>query len=190
MAKRCRTGCECRTGGAQPNLSHRTAIDRRAVSAPALGLFTDGALRGRVLDYGCGKGADVRWLNMRRIEVSPVVEGYDPYWRPRSLVGKFDTILCTYVLNVIEDYTERVAVLNRMAELLAPSGQAYVTVRRDLDSTGRTRSGTWQGIIELHGPGLSVRAKRNAYETYALSSSDLYATMPLTPRQLACVSTR
>ena len=155
--------------------AHMTAIARRKPSAPVAALFKDNALRGRILDYGCGRGSDVAYLNAHRIECSPVVEGFDPHFSPSMPQGKFDTILCTYVLNVIEDYEERRRVLHRIADALAPGGVAYVTVRRDLDETGRTSKGTWQGIIVVTAPAHVALHRSGAFITYKLSRHELRA---------------
>ena len=81
------------------NLStpHRTAIERKKVSAPMKFLEDEGHLEGRVLDYGCGRGFDAGALGL---------ESYDPYFFPEVPKGKFDTITCNYVLNVVDEETE------------------------------------------------------------------------------------
>ena len=48
---------------------------------------------------------------------------------------QFDTIICNYVLNVLES-EEQAEVLMSVSELLKPNGIAYFTVRRDLKSEG------------------------------------------------------
>jgi hypothetical protein len=73
--------------------AHKTAITRKKLSKPARYLKDNELLRGRVLDYGCGRGGDTERIGC---------EGYDPHFRPEQPVGKFDTIMCNFVLNVIE----------------------------------------------------------------------------------------
>ncbi len=63
------------------------------------------------------------------------ITGYDPHYAPNYPTGRFDTILCHYVLNVLLP-EEQVAVLMAVSELLQPSGKAYFTVRRDIKRTG------------------------------------------------------
>lgn len=63
------------------------------------------------------------------------VEGYDPYYAPERPDGTFDTILCHYVLNVLQK-REQTTVLMDVSEYLRPSGSAFYTVRRDLRRTG------------------------------------------------------
>jgi diadenosine tetraphosphate (Ap4A) HIT family hydrolase len=88
-------------------------------------------MRGRVLDFGSGLGEDVVFLRQRGFDVS----GYDPYYAPDPPQGKFDTILCLYVLNVLLP-EEQAHVLMAVSELLAPTGRAYFAVRRDIQRDG------------------------------------------------------
>ena len=48
---------------------------------------------------------------------------------------RFDTIVCNYVLNVLEP-NEQAEVLMEVSELLKPTGTAYFAVRRDLKHEG------------------------------------------------------
>lgn len=160
-------------GGTQ--VTHRTAIARARLSAPASVLWNEGSIIGRVLDYGCGRGTDVAVLRDNGADIT----GFDPFYAPERPEGLFDTVLCTYVLNVIETYADRVAVLERIGGLLVTCGRAYVTVRRDLPRSGRRPGGTWQGRIILAGPAVSILERRNAFEVYELTRSDCFTTNPI-----------
>lgn len=111
--------------------SHLTAKERDRPSFPTRKLLGLGCIDGRVLDYGCGYGADVDFLRQKGFEV----EGYDPHHAPERPEGTFDTILCHYVLNVLMQ-REQTDVLMDVSEYLRPSGSAFYTVRRDLRRTG------------------------------------------------------
>jgi diadenosine tetraphosphate (Ap4A) HIT family hydrolase len=113
-----------------PN-AHLTAKERDKVSFPTRWLFRQKLLKGSVLDYGCGFGSDVTFLNENGFEAT----GYDPHYQPNYPQNKFDTIICQYVLNVLlpEEQSE---VLMSVSELLKPSGRAYFSVRRDLKRVG------------------------------------------------------
>ncbi len=66
-----------------------------------------------LLDYGCGRGADVRLLEKAGI---PAV-GWDPHFRPDALLRPADCVNLGYVLNVIEDPAERAATLHNAFQL-------------------------------------------------------------------------
>ncbi|MFJ9691506.1 DNA phosphorothioation-associated putative methyltransferase [Kitasatospora sp. NPDC101183] len=93
----------------------RTAIGRVALSVPARQALADGQLRPErtVLDYGCGRGDDIRSLQ----SLDCCVEGWDPYFRPDSRPTKSHVVLLTYVLNVIEDPEERLQTLQHAWQL-------------------------------------------------------------------------
>ena len=111
--------------------AHLTAKQRDRPSFPTRKLLGLGHIEGRVLDFGCGHGADVDFLREKGFEV----HGYDPHHAPTRPQGTFDTILCHYVLNVLLQ-REQTEVLMDVSEFLRPSGAAFYTVRRDLQRTG------------------------------------------------------
>ncbi|MFI7425281.1 DNA phosphorothioation-associated putative methyltransferase [Nonomuraea sp. NPDC049684] len=92
-----------------------TAIGRTSLSVPARQAIVDQQIRpnSSVLDYGCGRGGDVRALR----EVTSNVEGWDPHYLPDGNRRLSDVVLLTYVLNVIEDPDERCRTLLRAWEL-------------------------------------------------------------------------
>lgn len=113
-----------------PN-AHLTAKERKWTSYPTKQLWQRGLIRGRVLDFGCGLGADVTFLQKNNMDIT----GYDPCYAPTYPTGKYDTILCNYVLNVLFP-EEQAHVLMAISELLKPTGSAYFTVRRDVAHSG------------------------------------------------------
>jgi len=76
-----------------------------------------------VLDYGCGK-------HFESYNLGENVKGYDPfnYDRPENLVGGYDIVLSSNVLNVVMERDVRVSILQAMKEQLSPSGVVYVTI--------------------------------------------------------------
>lgn len=130
------------------NNSELTAITRNKLSSPSRYLFENGLLVGRILDYGCGKGFDVKYLSDRGYEIF----GYDTYYFKDRPTGKYDTILCNYVLNVLEAEYETF-IIEDIKNLLSEQGIAYITVRRDLKKEGYRKKGkgtTYQRNVILN----------------------------------------
>ena len=113
-----------------PN-SHLTAKERDKLSFPVRQLLEQNLLKGKVLDFGCGHGADVEFLQEKGIEI----QGYDPHYFNQYPTEKFDTIICIYVLNVLLP-TQQSQVIIEISELLKPGGTAYFGVRRDVKYEG------------------------------------------------------
>lgn len=147
----------------------KTAIHRKAASAPLkwiLAHMPRPARGSNVLDYGCGHGKDTETL-ARSIGVDSVAYGWDPIHRPwdtTSRTGFFDVITCTYVLNVLTEREQDLALVD-ISRLLAPGGVAYITVRRDIPEQGaKGRGGVWQRYVDL--PGFELVKRTNSYAIY------------------------
>ncbi len=142
--------------------SYNTAISRKTPSVPLRYLQDKGHLTGTILDYGCGKSADFRYLK----KAGYIAEAYDPYWRPTDLTGlAFDTVLCTYVLNVVNAEVED-EILRSIESLLRKGGRAFITVRRDIKKEGKTTRG-FQRNVSL---GLNVVKENSSYCIYSFSN--------------------
>ncbi|MEH2105037.1 HIT family protein [Nostoc sp.] len=144
--------------------SHLTAIERNYLSFPAQFLLNQNLLQGKILDFGCGFGNDVRILREKGCDIT----GYDPYYFPEYPDNKFDTIICFYVLNVL--FTEeQTNVLMEVSHLLKPGGKAYYAVRRDLKKEGFRehyvhKKPTYQCIVKLPFTSVCLDEHREVYE--------------------------
>jgi DNA phosphorothioation-associated putative methyltransferase len=115
---------------------HRTAIERVGISYPARQALVDGVVAGRVLDYGSGRGGDVKRLRAMGVDA----HGWDPHFDSGTAL-EAETVLMTYVVNVIEDLKERSAAV----------AQAWELARRCLVVSARL---TWDRR-RVHGDSLS-----------------------------------
>src|SRR5437764_12392020 len=88
---------------------HRTAIGRASFSRPVRIALDDGLIGDavQVLDYGCGRGDDVRGLQTLGIAAT----GWDPQHASPTPTVPTDVVNLGYVLNVIDDPLERTRVL-------------------------------------------------------------------------------
>ncbi|MCC5639391.1 bifunctional class I SAM-dependent methyltransferase/HIT family protein [Nostoc sp. CHAB 5844] len=144
--------------------SHLTAIERTYLSFPAKFLLNQNLLRGKILDFGCGFGNDVKLLGEKGCDIT----GYDPYYFPRYPHGQFDTIICFYVLNVLFS-EEQANVLMEVSHLLKPGGKAYFVVRRDIKKEGFRehyvhKKPTYQCIVKLPFHSIYLDESREIYE--------------------------
>jgi len=113
------------------NHPYLTAIKRTDLSVPTRYLLKYNLLKERILDFGCGFGFDTVELKRQGYDIT----GYDYYYCSDYPEGKFDTIICNYVLNVLEPYAQAEVMMN-VTNLLTPTGTAFFAVRRDLMEEG------------------------------------------------------
>lgn len=113
------------------NYSYLTAVTRTTHSVPVRWLKQNGLLVGRILDYGCGRGFDTIQL----CEDGYECEAYDTHYQPIMPAGLFDTIICIYVINVLETH-DQLAVQRDVESRLKLGGHAYFAVRRDIQKPG------------------------------------------------------
>jgi DNA phosphorothioation-associated putative methyltransferase len=88
---------------------HKTALSRDKLSVPLFLIAQRGYLNGdyTVLDYGCGKGDDLRELEQHGVDCI----GWDPAHRPDVDLEASDIVNLGFVINVIEDRNERFQTL-------------------------------------------------------------------------------
>jgi DNA phosphorothioation-associated putative methyltransferase len=93
----------------------RTALHRTACSRPVTYALNAQVLRKELsfFDYGCGHGDDLRLLEVMGYDV----KGWDPNHRPDSPKTQADVVNMGFVLNVIEDRSERDTALHSAFEL-------------------------------------------------------------------------
>lgn len=109
----------------------RTAIRRVRCSKPIALALAEGIVSKpcTLLDYGCGHGADIRYLASRGIDAF----GWDPHHRPDGERRDAAVVNLGYVLNVIEDTIERAETLRTAYALAQKVLVVAVRVDRSLD---------------------------------------------------------
>ena len=90
---------------------HKTAISRDSLSVPLFLIAKRGYLNGdyTVLDYGCGKGDDLKELEAHGVDCI----GWDPAHRPDTDIKECDIVNLGFVINVIEEKQERIETLKK-----------------------------------------------------------------------------
>ena len=153
--------------------SHLTAKERDSISFPTRHLLKNNLLKGKVLDFGCGLGSDVNILKEKGVDVV----GYDKFYFPQLPNEKFDTIICLYVLNVLQK-EEQTEVLLKVSQLLNSGGIAYFAVRRDVKFEGfRThkihQKQTYQCNVVLPYKSILLNEYCEIYEYKHINQSEL-----------------
>lgn len=84
---------------------HKTALVRHELSSPMKHLAKQGYLNGdySIFDYGCGRGDDLRELQAHGLDAL----GWDPNFLPDADKVVSELVNIGFVINVIEDTTER-----------------------------------------------------------------------------------
>ena len=97
----------------------------------------------QILDYHCGKGSDLKWLKKQGYTNAT---GYDPKYYPECQRKKHQIILCTYVLNKIDDTDERNDMLYNIVEcgnntslcFLTSSKNKHIQLSNTIINEGKT----------------------------------------------------
>lgn len=124
-----------------------TAIARSSPSLPVTELFArvPFSLNERILDYGAGRGADVRWIQSMGYQV----DGYDPEHQVAAPAphGRYRLVILSYVLNTIPTVAGRREAIRNAYGYTARCGILYVTTRTrsEVDREARTRGWTRSG---------------------------------------------
>ena len=131
---------------------HKTAIDRNCLSSPVQSLFRHSYLQGKysLFDYGCGKGDDLKILAGHGIKA----HGWDPVYWPNNDIIEADIVNLGFVVNVIENPSERQKTLQK----------AYRITRKILVASVMLGGKSITGKFEKYGDG--VVTSRNTFQKY------------------------
>ena len=132
---------------------HLTAIARKTLPTPTRWLIEQEYIGGHVLDYGCGRCADINMEILGKLPEVQSVTNYDPHYLPVTPRGYYDVIICNYVLCVVPKEDEK-EILLKIQRLLTPTGVAFISVRNDVPNQGHGISSkkTFQRWVELDLP--------------------------------------
>jgi DNA phosphorothioation-associated putative methyltransferase len=114
-------------------------MSRKKASRPLRAALYINAVHGRVLDFGCGKGKDVDELE----DLGYKVVGYDPNFHPTKPHGRFQTVLMTYVINVLQA-KERNEALQEAWDRVKKGGRLIVTARSEGEIEREAKKGNWE----------------------------------------------
>ncbi len=124
--------------------AHKTAIHRKKPSLTVKTLENQGVIKNRVFDFGCGVGSDVDYLKSKNYQIS----FWDPFYFPENpplnyKANSFQTIFCTYILNVVSK-NERTKAIKEIQRLLKKNGHVFFTVRSYSDIVEKAKENSWK----------------------------------------------
>ena len=122
---------------------HRTAIGRGDLSMPVRQALGDQIFESfsSILDYGCGRGQDAARLRQMGMDA----RGWDPFFAPETPLAESEVVFLNYVLNVIEDTSERRDTLDKAWKLSSRVLVVSSRLKWELNSARGTESG--DGIV-------------------------------------------
>lgn len=159
---------------------HKAALKRRELSLPMAAAVDGGILLAHHahLDYGCGRGDDVRFLQAMGFRS----RGYDPYYFPRTLKKAADVVTLLYVLSTVEVPMVRCEALVHAYKLARQTLVVSAITGRSTNRAGTpysdgaiTRWGTFEKryshteLKHLIEDTLGVPAQYLAHNTYTVS---------------------
>ena len=129
----------------------KTAIERYNFSRPVKFALRDSVLKKHhsFFDFGCGKGSDIDFLKGLEIESN----GFDPFYFPDKSKVVSDIVNLGYVINVIENPTERIETIK----------EAFSLAKKCLIVSAQTKAAAVSGAREF-GDGCVTR--RDTFQKY------------------------
>ena len=130
---------------------HKAAISRNDFSKPMrlaleAGLFNPETT---FFDYGCGQGGDLE----RVAKLGYTSSGWDPYYRPTTVLTAANVVNLGYVINVVESQVERREALIKAWEL---TQQVLIVAAQVLIAQGNSQIAYGDGVI----------TSRNTFQKY------------------------
>lgn len=102
-------------------------------------LLKDNHTNGLILDYGCGKLRNTKYLLDSKfkiyihdtdLQLDNIKENIPKEVSVLKNETNFDSILCSFVLNVIPSINERISLIHNIEKLLSENGYVYFEVRK------------------------------------------------------------
>ena len=125
-------------------ISAKTAIGRQSSSVSAKMAVDMVQPTDTIFDWGCGRGDDLKYYEANGI----VAEGWDPHFKPsphpsECAHGSFNFVVCSFVLNVIRDTSERQHCIEQVYDFLPDGGRALFVVRTAKDIHLQAEKNNW-----------------------------------------------
>lgn len=125
----------------------KTAMSTKTPSAPTKILFEKNIIKNKVLDWGCGKGRDSKFLVENGFDVLSYDKYHKPTPDPHSIdFSEINTILLNYVLNVIENQNERTDLLKEIYSYANNKCLVLISVRSKKEIETFAKKSNWKNF--------------------------------------------
>jgi SAM-dependent methyltransferase len=101
----------------------------------------------RVLCYGCGRGADVAWLRMRRFKSVTGYDPYPPFGYATEPTGYFDVVQCIYLMRRLKTDKNRRETVRKAFQFVRPGGRLIIISRNWVRLAAEVGENTRDGAI-------------------------------------------
>jgi len=133
--------------------------------------IVDPSTPSRILDYGCGRGSDVKFYRSLGFQC----DGFDPHeafgWTDLP-TGEYDVVTVVFVLNVVENPELRTEVLEKAMSYLRTGGSIYVATRSSKAIEEQARRQRWK----RYGDGYISHASKGTFQK-GIDSEELVDTL-------------
>ena len=126
------------------NKPENTAIPRKTGSKPLKDAIKRRWVRAgdRILDFACGRGADIAWLKSEGYDVAGF-DPHEPFGWSSAPTGHFDIVNVIYLVNVLDDAQARRVALERAWAYVRPGGWMMVVARTDREINAQAAAKGW-----------------------------------------------
>lgn len=101
----------------------------------------------RILCYGCGRGADVAWLRMRRFKSVTGYDPYPPFGYASEPTGHFDVVQCIYLMRRLKTDANRRETIQKAFLLVRPGGRFVIISRNWMRLAAEVGESSHDGAI-------------------------------------------
>jgi hypothetical protein len=123
----------------------KTAMSIKTASAPTREAFSLGYLKEVIFDWGCGKERDTNFLKENGLNVISYDKFLKPFPNPNDVdFTEINSIICNYVINVIENPTERLELIEDIFSKAINGSTVLISARSKSEIEEFAKKSKWR----------------------------------------------